>query len=520
MTRYDRQERIEHWNQDAILKSKVLVAGDGLVSELVVIGMAGMGFGDIEYFCQRPSIRLGQSNAAELSQKINSDVKLLFTKVEAGKNTRLLGEYHAVIDATNNPGSKMQLMEWCEQHHTPYISASAGNSMGGMGVYHPPPRRARPSRRQEERQALDRENSLDQENQNSKTRDTLKANMLFLENAYATPNIDASGVMAGLAIEEARKIIAPIGRDSTLDDVVLYYPESRPHFIRHDPADIRHDPANFGPGTKSETGSEIETPRQQFESNLRSRNKSNNRSNNRSSDISHGSSIKSLKVAVVGAGALGTSCGLNLTLSGIAGIDLYDFDEIEEHNLTRQFLFYEKIGEQKSKVLKDRLSELGSPTRIRGINKKVSLQDIDDFKKYDVIIDCVDSFKTRALLNYISRVNHVPLISGGTSHIAGQVLTCKDACLDCQFAINDKASRSVQAARCIYAPTPSVVTSNMIIGFMQAACAKNLATLTDFDILKYVSTEELRLAEIPAIHQCACTPEKLKPIVEGFYRGQ
>ncbi|MGB7989115.1 MAG: ThiF family adenylyltransferase, partial [Candidatus Methylophosphatis roskildensis] len=48
--------------------------------------------------------------------------------------------------------------------------------------------------------------------------------------------------------------------------------------------------------------------------------------------------LLAMRVAVFGAGAIGNEVVKNFCLLGIGSIDLYDFDTVELHNLTRSIL--------------------------------------------------------------------------------------------------------------------------------------------------------------------------------------
>ena len=49
--------------------------------------------------------------------------------------------------------------------------------------------------------------------------------------------------------------------------------------------------------------------------------------------------LKAATVVVVGAGAIGNEVLKNLALLGVGKLNIFDFDKIEEHNLTRSILF-------------------------------------------------------------------------------------------------------------------------------------------------------------------------------------
>jgi molybdopterin/thiamine biosynthesis adenylyltransferase len=69
--------------------------------------------------------------------------------------------------------------------------------------------------------------------------------------------------------------------------------------------------------------------------------------------------VKNARVCVVGAGAVGNEVLKCLALLGAGTIDVYDFDRIEVHNLTRSVLFRETdIGRNKAECAAARVREL------------------------------------------------------------------------------------------------------------------------------------------------------------------
>ena len=112
--------------------------------------------------------------------------------------------------------------------------------------------------------------------------------------------------------------------------------------------------------------------------------------------------LKNTYIAVVGAGAIGNEVLKNLVLLGIGKIDVFDFDKIEIHNLTRTVLFNEDdIGKYKSDVCKEKLFNI-NPEELS----------IEKVKKYDCIISCADNFEIRIKLNtlcYLTKTNFINL---------------------------------------------------------------------------------------------------------------
>jgi adenylyltransferase/sulfurtransferase len=74
--------------------------------------------------------------------------------------------------------------------------------------------------------------------------------------------------------------------------------------------------------------------------------------------------VRSARIVVVGAGAIGNEVVKNLTLLGVGAVDLYDFDQVEEHNLTRGiFLRASDIGTGKATAVVRRASQVDPGVR-------------------------------------------------------------------------------------------------------------------------------------------------------------
>ncbi|MEI6731362.1 MAG: ThiF family adenylyltransferase [archaeon] len=176
------------------------------------------------------------------------------------------------------------------------------------------------------------------------------------------------------------------------------------------------------------------------------------------------------KVLIVGAGALGNFAALGAALEGVGSIDIMDDDEVESTNLNRQILFYDAVGKKKSSALADRLSVIVPGVKVKGIVDKLDTKSkYFESNKPDLIIDCVDSFAVRALINYYAVRNHIPLVSGGTDPRSGQTVVYepgKSACLDCKLGVEKALAEQRRASSCRHTPDPSVIMTNQIVGSM------------------------------------------------------
>lgn len=122
--------------------------------------------------------------------------------------------------------------------------------------------------------------------------------------------------------------------------------------------------------------------------------------------------IAKTKVAVIGAGAVGNEVIKNLALLGAGEIHIFDFDMIEEHNLTRSVLFRNTdIGRPKAEVAAQRATELDR--NIHAIPVHGDFWDhlsLSALTTFDILFCCVDNFEARIRSNtlcYLARTDFV-----------------------------------------------------------------------------------------------------------------
>ncbi|MBI5065963.1 ThiF family adenylyltransferase [Candidatus Woesearchaeota archaeon] len=230
------------------------------------------------------------------------------------------------------------------------------------------------------------------------------------------------------------------------------------------------------------------------------------------------SDLKDKKILIVGAGALGNFAALGAALEGIGNIDILDFDEVDSTNLNRQILFYESVGKKKARALAEKILEIVPSANVKGIVGKLS-EDSNYFKKNkpDAILDCVDSFAVRAIINYFAVRNNIPLISGGTNPRSGQVIVYEpglSACLDCKIEVEKALAEQRKAASCRFAPDPSVIMTNQITGNMMVGEALKILDKNRGEpvrrILKYDSVAPVRGGLVGPGESCSCTKPEIK----------
>ncbi|MBP2173000.1 HesA/MoeB/ThiF family protein [Methanococcus voltae] len=151
--------------------------------------------------------------------------------------------------------------------------------------------------------------------------------------------------------------------------------------------------------------------------------------------------LLSSKVAVIGAGGLGSIVLQYLTSAGIGEINVLDYQDIELSNLNRQIIHNEtNLGQLKVDSAKEKLEKLNSNVKINTFNQKLEKKDLNSnlkfIKESDLIIDCLDNFEARYILNDLALKYDKPLVHGAIEGMHGQATTMvpgETPCLRCIF---------------------------------------------------------------------------------------
>jgi len=132
-------------------------------------------------------------------------------------------------------------------------------------------------------------------------------------------------------------------------------------------------------------------------------------------------SLEKKKIAIIGAGGLGSTLAMALGTSGIGEVHLVDFDTVSIHNIHRQIAFTLKDeGRNKAKAVA-RLLEQKNP-----FVKAVAFDmPFDDFKemgnRYDLILDATDNLPVRAEIDRYAKESAIPWIYASVEEFNGQV---------------------------------------------------------------------------------------------------
>lgn len=119
-------------------------------------------------------------------------------------------------------------------------------------------------------------------------------------------------------------------------------------------------------------------------------------------------------VVVFGAGGVGGYCIEALARTGVGEIDVVDNDEVALSNINRQIIaLSDTVGMNKAKAACERIQKINPLIKANALPMfftKDNAQEID-FKKYDYIVDAIDTVSSKILLAELAQKYGVPIIS-------------------------------------------------------------------------------------------------------------
>jgi len=131
------------------------------------------------------------------------------------------------------------------------------------------------------------------------------------------------------------------------------------------------------------------------------------------------------KVLLLGAGALGSPTSLYLTAAGVGTIGIVDNDVVDLSNLQRQVIHTnDRIGVSKVESAEQTMKALNPDVIVRKYDLRLDASNIMEVlqaEDWDVVVDGLDNFPTRYLLNDASVRLRIPVVSAAILGFDGQL---------------------------------------------------------------------------------------------------
>jgi sulfur-carrier protein adenylyltransferase/sulfurtransferase len=133
------------------------------------------------------------------------------------------------------------------------------------------------------------------------------------------------------------------------------------------------------------------------------------------------------KVLLLGAGGLGSPAALYLAAAGVGTLGLVDNDTVDLSNLQRQVIHTTaRVGEPKVDSAEETINALNSDVKVVKHQVRLDATNIMDILPgYDLVVDGLDNFPTRYLLNDASVRLQIPVVSASILGFDGQLSVFK-----------------------------------------------------------------------------------------------
>ena len=510
---YSRQRLLaaDGWSQDSLENSHITFLGTGIIPQFVQLGCSQLGFGNIKYFSNSSLVRpnygeflfFGENQTdskskelADMLRQVNPfiDITGINHDFSTLNEMNMIGTPDVIIETSNDSRKKQLAFEYSDkifldlQRIIPIVCLAGSRDSAKIGAYYPG-------------------KNLDKEK------------LSFQEYDCTHQGFETSCLIAGLGVREITGIVMPRENEQALDHIIAY-DLNFPIRVLHFPCEIGEgeDLVKYNLALQREFNREISSAAiKKVLTNFLSiyADKSKLSTEQRKPKL------KAIHAIIEGVGALGNPTSLYATIANFAKVTLADYDTIEESNKSRQFgfCFGDTNNRLKIDVMKEVLEKIKTAQQLGSefecIPRGVTLEFEEYIKQNnpDIMYLCFDNFPAEALANYYSFKHNIPLISGGVEKdISGRVAVYvpgKNACLQHQVGIDEAAIRhariQAQTQSCQHAPTPSVVTNNMIIaGIMMCETESILNGKPVEGIIKYASRSRSRLGVMPSVSFCDC----------------
>ncbi|UCD72780.1 MAG: HesA/MoeB/ThiF family protein [Candidatus Bathyarchaeota archaeon] len=213
--------------------------------------------------------------------------------------------------------------------------------------------------------------------------------------------------------------------------------------------------------------------------------------------------LKSSEVVVVGTGGLGCPASIYLAAAGFGRLVLIDKERFELSNLNRQILGWQKdVGRSKAEAAAEKLGELNSEIEVKARVIELTENNVHELlQNADVVIDGMDNWRTRFIINKECVENKIPFIHAGIFGLYGQITTIipgKGPCLRCILPETPKEITRFPvpgATPSLFASLQVMEALKLIVGFGEPLVGRML--LFDGERMSFTTVKMERHSECP-----------------------
>jgi molybdopterin/thiamine biosynthesis adenylyltransferase/rhodanese-related sulfurtransferase len=240
------------------------------------------------------------------------------------------------------------------------------------------------------------------------------------------------------------------------------------------------------------------------------------------------------KVLLLGAGGLGSPAALYLAAAGVGTLGIVDSDEVDLSNLQRQVIHSsERIGVRKVDSAEQTIGALNPDVNVVKHDVRLGADNIMEIlPDYDIVVDGLDNFPTRYLLNDASVRLKVPVVSAAILGFEGQLSVFKPyegPCYRCLFPVPPPAelapSCGANGVLGVLPGTMGLLQATEVVKLVLGEGDPLIGRLLMYDALAARFTE-VRVRRDPNCPICSRDPESISdgemgvfPDYEAFCAG-
>ncbi|RKQ94018.1 molybdopterin/thiamine biosynthesis adenylyltransferase [Solirubrobacter pauli] len=231
------------------------------------------------------------------------------------------------------------------------------------------------------------------------------------------------------------------------------------------------------------------------------------------------------KVLLLGAGGLGSPTALYLAAAGVGTLGVVDDDEVDLSNLQRQVIHTtDRIGTPKVDSAEIAINGINPDVQVVKYKTRLDASNIMEIiEGYDVIVDGVDNFPTRYLLNDATVRLDIPVVSASILGFDGQLSVFKPhdgPCYRCLYPVPPPAelapSCGANGVLGVLPGTMGLLQATEVVKLIVGAGEPLIGRLLLYEALGATFTE-LKVRRDPECPICSIDPSEIDESQLGVF---
>jgi sulfur-carrier protein adenylyltransferase/sulfurtransferase len=231
------------------------------------------------------------------------------------------------------------------------------------------------------------------------------------------------------------------------------------------------------------------------------------------------------KVLLLGAGGLGSPTALYLAAAGVGTLGIVDDDEVDLSNLQRQVIHTtDRIGVAKVDSAEESITAINPDVDVVKYKTRLDASNVMEIiEGYDVIVDGVDNFPTRYLLNDATVRLGIPVVSASILGFDGQLSVFaphEGPCYRCLYPVPPPAdmapSCGANGVLGVLPGTMGLLQATEVIKLVTGAGEPLIGRLLLYEALGATFTE-LKVRRDPECEICSKNPSEISDDELGVF---